>query len=539
MGVSSRQELFQVHRASAAQLELLHREADGDLSPAEQAALGEALRDPDVQAARDALERSVALLLQPPPPAGRSVAPAVLKDLRLSRHLTAVPPPVTAQSVAAQVSRDIALVRRLEQAAPPPLPTSVAPAVVADIRMARHLAAPPAPPLGAGLAARIAQEADHNLRDLLRQSPVPFAPSLAPELAARIALEAAPSQAAFQPVPVSPAYNPAPLLLVGGLLAGLTLLTVTSAWPNLHAGALVLQTVLEHIAPMTALGLLLLLATSALVTLKPVPAVRRFGTAAFVLAGVLTMPPLYQAAQGGPGLSFGQPVVVRGEVPGNIVSIGGDVTLEADARVQGRVVTVLGDIKQAPGATVAGETSALLGRAPGETADVLPSQGVGLATAAAFRPLMGWLGAAAWPQIFVTMTGGLLLLLFVAGTAPVLARRQRHAPMRTLALGILMLSALLLPAVALGLGGLLAPSLLMLALVSLLIATGLSVSVYDAGRALACRLRLPVPDTVGAFLGLSALAASLSLPPLAFALALVGGAWGAGTLFLYRQDNRI
>ena len=79
----------------------------------------------------------------------------------------------------------------------------------------------------------------------------------------------------------------------------------------------------------------------------------------------------------------------------------------------------------------------------------------------------------------------------------------------------------------------------MLALVGLLIATGLSVSVYDAGRALACRLRLPVPDTVGAFLGLSALAASLSLPPLAFALALVGGAWGAGTLFLYRQDNRI
>ncbi|WP_414657647.1 polymer-forming cytoskeletal protein [Deinococcus sp. VB343] len=537
MGVSSRQELFQVHRSSAAQLELLHREADGDLSPAEQAALGEALRDPDVQAARDALERSVALLLQPPPPAGRSVAPAVLEDLRLSRHLTALPPPVAAQSVAAQVSRDIALGRRLEQAAPPPLPTSVSPAALADIQMARQLTAPPAPPLGAGLAARIAQEADHNLRDLLRQAPVPAAPSLAPELAARIALEAAPSHAAFQPV--SPAHNPAPLLLVGGLLAGLTLLTVTSAWPNLHAGALVLQTVLEQVAPITALGLLLLLATSALVTLKPLPAVRRFGTAAFVLAGVLTMPPLYQAAQGGPGLSFGQAVVVRGEVPGNIVSIGGDVTLEAGARVGGRVVTVLGDIKQAPGATVAGETSALLGRAPGETSDVLPSQGVGLATAAAFRPLMGWLGAAAWPQIFVTMTGGLLLLLFVAGTAPVLARRQRHAPMRTLALGILMLSALLLPAVALGLGGLLAPSLLMLALVGLLIATGLSVSVYDAGRALACRLRLPVPDTVGAFLGLSALAASLSLPPLAFALALVGGAWGAGTLFLYRQDNRI
>lgn len=537
MEASSRQERFLVNQVSAGQLELLHREADGDLSPAEQAALREALQDPDVQAARAALSRSVALLSQPPPPPGRSVAPAVLKDLRLNRQLTASASSLPAQSVAHQISRDIALSRRLEQAAPSPLPLSVALAVLADIRLARQLATPAAPPLAARLAARIAQEADQDLRDLLRHAPVPSAAPLAPRLAARIALEAAPSHAAFQPV--SPAHNPAPLLLVGGLLAGLTLLTVTSAWPNLHAGALVLQTVLEHVAPMTALGLLLLLVTSALVTLKPLPAMRRFGTAAFVLAGVLTMPPLYQAAQGSAGLSFGQPVVVRGEVPGNIVSIGGDVTLEAGARVGGRVVTVLGDIKQAPGATVAGETSALLGRAPGETPAVLPPQGVGLATAAAFRPLIGWLGAAAWPQIFVTMTGALLLLLFVAGTAPVLARRQRHAPMRTLALGILMLSALLIPAVALGLGGLLAPSLLMLALVGLLIATGLSVSVYDAGRALACRLRLPVPDAVGAFLGLSTLAASLSLPPLAFALALVGGAWGAGTLFLYRQDSRI
>lgn len=538
MEASSRQERFLVNQVSAGQLELLHREADSDLSPAEQAALREALQDPDVQAARAALSRSVALLSQPPPPPGRSVAPAVLKDLRLNRQLTASASSLPAQSVASQISRDIALSRRLEQAAPSPLPLSVAPAVLADIRLARQLATPAAPPLAARLVAHIAQEADQDLRDLLRQAPVPSAAPLAPRLAARIAREAAPVQVAPPPLPSPPAHNPAPLLLVGGLLAGLTLLTVTSAWPNLHAGALVLQTVLEHVAPMTALGLLLLLVTSALVTLKPLPAVRRFGTAAFVLAGVLTMPPLYQAAQGGPGLSFGQAVVVRGEVPGNIVSIGGDVTLEAGARVGGRVVTVLGDIKQAPGATVAGETSALLGRAPGET-PVLPPQGVGLATAAAFRPLIGWLGAAAWPQIFVTMTGALLLLLFVAGTAPVLARRQRHAPMRTLALGILMLSALLIPAVALGLGGLLAPSLLMLALVGLLIATGLSVSVYDAGRALACRLRLPVPDAVGAFLGLSTLAASLSLPPLAFALALVGGAWGAGTLFLYRQDSRI
>ncbi|RJF73681.1 hypothetical protein D3875_11280 [Deinococcus cavernae] len=95
-----------------------------------------------------------------------------------------------------------------------------------------------------------------------------------------------------------------------------------------------------------------------------------------------------------------------------------------------------------------------------------------------------------------------------------------------------------MPAMALGLTGLLGPALLVTATAALVIATGLSVSVYDVGRAVAYRYKLPVPDAVGALLGLSAFAASLSYAPLAFALALVGGAWGAGTLFLTRQHLR-
>lgn len=83
--------------------------------------------------------------------------------------------------------------------------------------------------------------------------------------------------------------------------------------------------------------------------------------------------------------------------------------------------------------------------------------------------------------------------------------------------------------------GLLVPALLATAFALLTVATGLSVSAYDAGRALALRLRLPLPDAVGALLGLCAVAASLSAPPLALTLALVGGAWGAGTLLLTRQ----
>ena len=551
---------------------LLHREADGDLSVDEQAALDAASLDPQVQEARRSLRGAVALLTGPNPPAPRSVADAVVADLRLRQQLAApVLSPTLAHTLASDVSRDIARDAALERAlTPPPLPHSLAASLSRDIafsqQLHRQLAAsplPPVPPLAPALASEIASDA--RTRSALQGSPTPSLPrSLAASLAGRIAQEAsdvprasvvqqASPQASPQvvaalhaaaPTPAfaqaAPRTSRAPLLLVSALLAGLTLLTVTAAWPNLAAGALVLQTVLEHVAPVAGLGLLLLLLTSALVTWMPTPAVRRFGAGAFVLAGVLTLPPLYGVVNGEPGLSFGRPVEVQGLVKGNVIAIGGDVILQPGAEVEGRVVTLLGDIKQAPGARVHGEMSAVLGHTPGESAaaGAVPApQGVQLATAAAFRPLVGWLSAAAWPQIFVALTGGLLLLLFVAGTAPVLARRQRHAPMRTLALGVLMLAALLLPALALTFAGLLGAGLLVLALAGLLIATGLSVTVYDLGRALACRLRLPVPDTVGAFLGISLVAGSLSWAPLAFALALVGGAWGAGTLFLQRQTG--
>lgn len=544
-------------------LELLHRDADGQLTPQEEAELGALCLDRDLLAARHALRRGVTLLTGPNPP--QSVAASVARGVALRRQLAAPSPP---RSVAADVASEVTASRVLGSV--PALPRSVAEAVARDIQTGRSLAPPPAPrSIAADLAAEVAAQ-----QALTGAFPPPPARSVAALVADRIQQEArqgpelplgqprprpsplAPAAFALQAqagTPVrprlpqpgmsrgpAPRRNPAPLLLVGSLLSGLTLLTLTSAWPNLATGALILQAVLEQVSPLAWTGLLLLLLTSALVTWRPSPAARRFGALSFVVAGLLTLPPLYQLASGDGGVTFGQNVVVRGEVRGNIVAVGGDVTLERGARVQGRVVALLGDVQRAQGAQVTGEVGALLGQAPGQTASPAPSppQGITLATAAAFRPVLGWLGAAAWPQIFVTLTGGLLLLLFVAGAAPQLARRQRHAPLPTLALGILMLSALLLPALALGVSGLLGPALVAAALAALLISTGLSVSLYDAGRVLAARLRLPVPDTVGALLGLSTFAASLSLPPLAFALALVGGAWGAGTLFLTHRTAR-
>lgn len=543
----------------------LHREADHDLSAAETAQLDAA--SAEVQAARAALRRvSLGLGGLERPPLPRSVAEAALSDIAAARSLA--PPPLP-RSVADAAVRDLALGRLL---APPRPEGSVAPAVLSEIAAARWLAPPPAPrpvadvvlaelrlarqltppaPARSVAAATLAEMAGAQALTGLTRPPLPAsvapavlaritpAPLPVPELPSSLPGTAIPGSALAGPGTLgvlAPAQNSAPLLLVGALLVGVVLMTLSTAWPNLAAGAVVLRTLLEQVSPLAGVGLALLLLTSVLVAWKPVPAVQRAGAGAFALSAVLALPALYHVAGGDGNLSIGRSVTVSGPVSGNVIAIGGDVRLGEQAQVGGEVITLLGDVYQAPGAQVDGRVNALLGHAPGDRSalQTAPPTGLGLATAAAFRPVLGWLGAAAWPQVFVVLTGGALLLLFVAGLAPGLARRQRHAPMRTLALGVLMLAVLIGPAAVLGLAGLLAPALLALALAALLVATGLSVSMYDVGRALAHRVRLPVPDAVGALLGLSAFAASLSLPPLAFTLALVGGAWGVGTLLLTR-----
>ncbi|WP_245872993.1 polymer-forming cytoskeletal protein, partial [Deinococcus planocerae] len=404
--------------------------------------------------------------------------------------------------------------------------------VVDRVRTAALLSPPAAVP---GVAPRVAPEIAWAAR-LARPAPAPPV-GLAGPLASRIAREAG-AQAPVPGSPPPPVHNPAPLLLVSGLLAGLTLLAVTTAWPNLAAGATVLQTLVAQVSPLAGVGLALLLAVSVLVAWRPTPAVQRFGAGAFVLAAVLTLPPLYEAFARS-GVTVGHDVTVRGAVSGNVIAVGGHVTLAPGARVDGEVITLLGDVRREPGAQVSGRVNALLGHAPGDASalETAPPPGLSVATATAFRPLLGWLGGAAWSRVFVVLTGAMLLGLFVAGVAPMLARRQRHAPLRTLALGVLALALLIGPALGLALVGLLVPALLATAFALLTVATGLSVTAYDAGRALAYRLRLPLPDAVGALLGLCTVAASLSVPPLALVLVLVGGAWGAGTLLLTRQGQ--
>ncbi|WP_165795262.1 polymer-forming cytoskeletal protein [Deinococcus koreensis] len=528
-------------------LDLLHREAEGDLNPAEQRALAALPNQPEIDQQRRRLAHAAATLRGLPPPAlPHTLATRLAADVAVSVRLSAAPPPP--RSVAAEVAGQVALAAAL-QAQAPRLPHSVAAAVAAEVRadaLLGQLASPGSP---ASIAAAAGSEVSWSAR---LHAPVPPMPrSVAADVVARLG---EPQTSASRPTPAplpalsaptsepgaalalsTPRRNPAPLTLVVALMVGLTLLAVTTAWPNLAAGALVLRTLLAQVSPLAGVGLALLLITSALVTWRPGPAAQWAGAGAFALSALLTLPAVADVAARG-DIRFGQDVTVTGAVSGNVIAVGGHVYLNSGARVRGEVVTLLGDVYRDPGAQVGGHVSALLGQAPGDPAalQTAPPEGIGMATAAAFRPVLGWLGSAAWPQVFVTLTGGALLLLFVAGLAPLLARRQRHAPIRTLALGVLILAALLLPALGLALAGLLGPALVACALAGVLIALGLSVSAYDAGRTLALRLRLPVPDAVGALLGLSAVAASLSEPPLALSLALVGGAWGAGTLLLTR-----
>lgn len=492
-------------------LELLRREADGELTGAERAQVAVLSQDPAFGRLRRDLAHAEQLLRGlEPPRSPRVLAPELASDIAWSAHLGAAPPPPPPQPVAAEVAREVGLAARLGTLSPPsPLPRSVAHAVATEVAWSAALRSAPVLPgsLAAAVTARIGA-------DVRGAGPTSTSPVFSP--------------------PPRP-HNPAPTLLVGGLLVGLTLLGLTEAWPGLAAGADVLQDLAAGLSPLVGLGLGLLLLVSALVVWKPTPAVQRLGTAGFVLSAALTLPPLYQAAQHS-GITLGQTRTVQGPVAGNVIVVGGDVQLLAGARVGGEVVTIFGDVQRAPGAEVRGQVHALLGRAPGDATaqQTPPPTGLGLATASAFRPLLGWLNGAAWAPIFLTLTAGALGLLFVTGAAPLLARRQRHAPLRTLALGVLALATLVGPALALALSGLLVPGLFAVAAAFLLVATGLSVSAYDAGRVVACRLGLPRPDAVGSLLGLGGVALCLAAPPLALVVALVGGAWGAGTLLLTR-----
>lgn len=149
------------------------------------------------------------------------------------------------------------------------------------------------------------------------------------------------------------------------------------------------------------------------------------------------------------------------------------------------------------------------------------------------------------PQLLLErwLGAGLLLsvtaLLLYHGWGTQLARFQRRAPLQTLAAGTLAgLGAIGLALLMLSFGWTLLGMLLAFISAGAAI-IGLSVSVYAAGRSVARQLHLALPEVSGPLAGLLAFSASLSVPALAASLALIGSAWGLGTLLIGRGTTRI
>lgn len=452
----------------------------------------------------------------------RSVAGPVASDIALAAQLQLPVVP----SVAGAVAAEIALSAELRRGCPGPTYPSLAAAAASEIALSAQLhGAAPAwqPPSSAAfLAARIAHSAGHKLQEHQLQETVPAAGRYTPHPAARRDRRSA------------------PLALVGSLIVGLLLLAITSSWEGLSAGAGVLRGLLSGLTPSFGLGVALLLGTSLLMARSPVqpqPARQALGAAAFAVAALLTLPPLYSTLDS-QGVSIGRDVVIEGQRRGPVIVLGGDVRLLEGSVVTGEVFTLLGDIEQHPSAQVSGQTTALLGQGPGQRApqhtDLSDLQ---LASATAIRPLLGWLGGAAWGVLFWVLTSALTLALFVSGAAGRLALLQRRAPLRTLALGVLALASLLIPATLLTFAGWLAPALGLCLLLVLLLALGLGVSAFDVGRQLACRLHARVPDTFGVVLALGLLSGAMLWPPATLAALLIGGAWGCGSLLLVGQTR--
>lgn len=410
-------------------------------------------------------------------------------------------------------------------------PASVAHSVAKDVALSKALSDTPVMPrsVAAIVASRVADDAHPEVASALRGLPRVAPPvSVAVAVAKRVHAEAS--------------HNPAPLVLVGGLLVAFSLLTLSFAWPNVSVGVTVLQSLLSGLSPLVFVGFALALVASVLTLWRPTPTVRRGGALALASAFALMFAPLgtlFSAGTNGTNVvRVGRDVVVNHAVPGDVVALGGNVVLLPGAKVGGAVVAFLGDVRQRPGAQVAKAPSALLGNVEGARVGLSTKPLPALGTASAFQPLLEWIGAGAWTPLYLAALGAIVLLLFLSGVAERLARRQRHALTRTLALGTLVFGLIVPPLVIGALSGFLVPALVGGVLALLALSVGLAVSLYDGGRAITRALRLPRAEVIGAVLGLALFAATLFVPPLALAVWMLGGLWGAGTLLLARPELR-
>ena len=399
-----------------------------------------------------------------------------------------------------------------------------------------------------GFASQLATRIEHDARALPILSALPrvAAPRGFAQVAiARIAADIGAEQGT---------NDRAPLYFIAALLGGVAVALLALTWPYAStAGAALLEIlrVLPNtmLAPVIAVALLAMVGAGSSKVQWRLPA----GLLAFAVAAVGVVPqslPFFGHAQvsgisAGSVVRFAGDILVRGRVIGDVIAIGGNVRLADEARVNGRVLTFLGDVSLLQSSSVSSGVSAVLGTV-NDASTLQPqraqSTGLpGLSAASALRPLRALVTAGTWQwwyfALLVALASALILLPHLRHA---LQRPLRFQTGRSLSLGLLLLF-ITGPAVALGGLSLIgAPAALLLGVFTLLVfSSGAALALTELGALILQAFGITRPGLGRVVPGFAFFGAALLYPPLALALWLLFGAWGAGALLIALRDGEL
>jgi hypothetical protein len=504
--------------------------------------------------AHDALEQKFSFeRVHPPPDFARDLA----RDIALKAHLEGsrlTAPPGFAALAAARIHADAAespLCALEPVRAPPGFAQAMATRIARDADAFPLLETAPRVSAPVGFASQLATRIQTDAVQLpaLRALPrLSAPPHFARTVAERIALEAAPE---FAP------NDRAPLYFIAALLGGAAVALLSLTWPYASvAGSALLETlrILPNAMLAPVLAVMVLAVVGALTPNRRVRLPVALGAFAVAAVGVIPQAlPFFGSAQVG-GIAGAAPasivrfagdVVVNGSVDGDVIVVGGSVRLTPGASVSGRVLTFLGDINLSPRASVGSNISAVLGTLndPQSVAATQAQSATlpGMSAASALRPVRALVTSGTWQWWYL----GLLVALGGALTLLPSLRQALHRPLqleagRSLSLGLLLL-LLTGPAVAIGGLSLIgAPAALLLGVFTLLVySSGAALVLSDLGAGVLRLMGQSRPGLWRIVPGFALFGLALLFPPLALALWLLFGAWGAGALLIALRDGSL
>ena len=492
----------------------------------------------------DGLER-----VHPPPDFARLIAQDIALSAQLE-ELNVQAPADFAARVATRIHGDAIqspLIALVPVNAPPNLAAFLASRIARDAVNIPALESLPAVRVPDGFAAQLATRIEHDAGALPILSVLPrvAAPrGFAQTVIARIAVDLGAEVET---------NDRAPLYFIAALLGSVAVSLLALTWPYASSAGAALLEILRvlpntMLAPVIAVALLAMIGASSSRVQWRLPA----GLLAFAVAAVAVVPqslPFFGQAQissaTGSVVRFAGDITVSGRVTGDVIAIGGNVHLSSDARVTGRVLTFLGDVNLPRSSSVSSGINAVLGTVnDASRLEPIPPRATlpGLSAASALRPLRALVTSGTWQWWYFA-------LLVALGSALILLPHLRHAlqkPLRfqtgrSLSLGLLLLF-LTGPAVALGGLSLIgAPAALLLGIFTLLVfSSGAALALTELGalilQAIGVTQRAGIWRIVPSF---ALFGAALFYPPLALALWLLFGAWGAGALLIALRDGEL